>query len=77
MAGLWRTQGACRPDALAFSFNGGKDSTAVLQLLLQGVQLWVAESGRRYNAEQGLLGIRTFFFLTPNEFPEVHQFVKV
>ena len=68
---------AFRPEALAFSFNGGKDSTAVLQLLLQGVKLWQIESGRPYDATQGLLGIRTFFFLTEKEFPEVHQFVKV
>lgn len=66
-----------RPEALAFSFNGGKDSTAALQLLLQGVKLWQIEAGRQFDPEQGLLGIRTFFFLTPDEFPEVHQFVKV
>jgi 3'-phosphoadenosine 5'-phosphosulfate sulfotransferase (PAPS reductase)/FAD synthetase len=67
----------CRPNALAFSFNGGKDSTAVLHLLLEGVRMWRQEAGQQYKPEQGLLGIRTFFFLTPNEFPEVHQFVQV
>jgi 3'-phosphoadenosine 5'-phosphosulfate sulfotransferase (PAPS reductase)/FAD synthetase len=68
---------SCRAEQLAFSFNGGKDSTAVLHLLLQGVRIWQTEAGKEYKPEQGLLGIRTFFFLTDLEFPEVHQFVKV
>lgn len=62
---------------MSFSFNGGKDSTAVLHLLLQGVKLWKAEAGEKYSQQQGLLGIRTFFFLNAKEFPEVHEFVKV
>jgi 3'-phosphoadenosine 5'-phosphosulfate sulfotransferase (PAPS reductase)/FAD synthetase len=66
----------CRPSALAFSFNGGKDSTAVLHLLLGGVRAWQQQADRPYAKQDGLLGIRTFFFLDPNEFPEIHQFVN-
>lgn len=66
----------CRPSQLAFSFNGGKDSTAVLHVLLQGVREWKRENGEEWKPEDGLAGMHTFFFLGHDEFPEVTTFVE-
>lgn len=66
----------CRPSQLAFSFNGGKDSTAVLHLLLQGVREWKEANGEKWSPEDGLAGIHTFFFLGKDEFPEVQTFAE-
>ena len=64
-----------RDEGLAFSFNGGKDSTVLLHLLLQGVQQWCAQSDKLWAPEDGLLGMHVFFFESQNEFPEVTEFV--
>lgn len=66
----------CRPSQLAFSFNGGKDSTLVLHLLLQAVREWKEANGEQWSPEDGLAGIHTFFFLGKDEFPEVQSFVE-
>jgi Phosphoadenosine phosphosulfate reductase family len=65
-----------RPDQLAFSFNGGKDSTAVLHLLLEAVQVWQEARGEQWKPSQGLLGLHTFYFETSDEFKEVLSFVE-
>lgn len=67
---------ASRPSQLAFSFNGGKDSTAVLRLLLQGVREWKQARGEPWSADDGLAGIHTFFFLGKDEFQEVQDFAE-
>lgn len=67
---------ASRPSQLAFSFNGGKDSTAVLRLLLQGVREWKQASGEPWSEDDGLAGIHTFFFLGKDEFQEVQDFAE-
>jgi FAD synthetase len=66
----------CRPEGLGFSFNGGKDSTLLLHLLLEGVKRWRREQGGSWNETDGLMGIHTFFFESEDEFPEVISFVK-
>ena len=48
----------------------------LLHLLLAATQQWSAESGRRWEASSGLCGMHTFFFESPDEFPEVVHFVK-
>ena len=67
---------ACRTEELAFSFNGGKDSTAILHLLLAGVQQWCTARSKLWQPESGLLGIHVFFFESELEFPEVVRFVR-
>lgn len=66
----------CRSEGLAFSFNGGKDSTVLLHILLDAVQLWSAAQGQHWEPESGLLNVHVFFFLGPDEFPEVKDFVS-
>lgn len=51
---------------LAFSFNGGKDSTVVLHLLR-------AAAARR---SLPLSAICTFYFVRPDDFPEIRGFVE-
>lgn len=53
---------------LAFSFNGGKDSTAVLHLLRAALAL--AEDGKP------LAAVRNVYFATPDEFPEILDFIQ-
>jgi FAD synthetase len=67
---------ACSPEGLAFSFNGGKDSTVLLHLLLAGIQRWRHEQGKTWQPEQGLSGIHVFYFLSDHDFAEVVHFVK-
>uniref|UniRef100_A0A7S3QYH2 FAD synthase n=1 Tax=Dunaliella tertiolecta TaxID=3047 RepID=A0A7S3QYH2_DUNTE len=63
---LRRTLALYSPEQVAFSFNGGKDSTVLLQLLLTAV------GG---NKETGLKGIKSFIFTRKDDFPELLQFV--
>jgi len=70
------TRLACRPRGLAFSFNGGKDSTVLLHLLLDGVAAWRGAAGVEADPEHALHGVTVFFFLAPDEFPEVADFVR-
>lgn len=59
-------------DKIAFSFNGGKDSTVLLHLLR-------AAAAQTHEAEtefQGLGGIRSFYFRRSDDFQEVQEFVE-
>ncbi|KAG2492852.1 hypothetical protein HYH03_009006 [Edaphochlamys debaryana] len=57
-------------DKIAFSFNGGKDSTVILHLLRAAV---VQQLGPDV---QGLGGIQSFYFKKADDFEEVKQFVE-
>ena len=57
------------PSELAFSFNGGKDSTAVLHLLRAALAL--------ADEDKPLAAVRNVYFSTPDEFPEILQFIQV
>eukprot|EP00798_Chlamydomonas_sp_ICE-L_P018517 gene18517-25020_t len=62
-------------EKIAFSFNGGKDSTVLLHLL----QAAVAKHLGRDNglkAGEGLQGLRSFYFLRTDDFDELISFVK-
>lgn len=60
---------------MAFSFNGGKDSTAVLHVLLEAVEEWRRQHDAPWAPEDGLLGLHTFYFEGADEFKEVQDFV--
>ena len=55
---------------LAFSFNGGKDSTVVLHLLRAALALSEAP------ASAPLAGVRNVYFSTRDEFPEILDFIE-
>ncbi|EFJ40692.1 hypothetical protein VOLCADRAFT_99481 [Volvox carteri f. nagariensis] len=58
-------------DKIAFSFNGGKDSTVLLHLLRAAV-------AQLENCTDlgGLGGIKSFYFCNDDDFPEVKDFVQ-
>ena len=69
-------------EGLALSLNGGKDSTVLLHLIRAGVYLRGRQrSGNNVQSEseasrRPLGGITSFFFDTPDDFPEVVSFTK-
>jgi FAD synthetase len=76
-ANLFLTDRSCfRPEGLAFSFNGGKDSTAVLHVLLRGVQAWMQARGNRWVPQDGLAGMHVFFFKGESDFQEIDAFIQ-
>eukprot|EP00803_Ostreobium_quekettii_P000689 evm.model.scf_314EXC.14 EVM.evm.TU.scf_314EXC.14 scf_314EXC:82576-94060(-) len=58
------------PRGLALSFNGGKDSTAILHL----VRAALALHGGQENGH--LCGMVAFYFVRENDFPEIKTFLK-
>lgn len=63
-----------RPEEVVFSFNGGKDSTAVLHLLRGACAL---HEGRDAAKGEALFRrIRAVHFATKNNFPEVEAFMR-
>lgn len=64
---------ACRLAGVAFSFNGGKDSTVLLHLIRAAVERWHAQHSV-CNAVKGLGGVSTFFFHDDRDFPEITDF---
>jgi len=77
-----------RPDELSFAFNGGKDSTVVFHLL-RAVTAKRQNDPEEYDAAHDppgaggvgdggnacIGGVRAVLFATPNNFPEVEEFV--
>ena len=74
-----RTLQLFRPSELAFAFNGGKDSTVVFHLLRAVFARRAArqDSGVPGGAGSGAKfgGVRLVMFHTPDNFPQVEQFV--
>src|SRR5438128_565068 len=60
-----------RPGELCLSFNGGKDCTVVLYLVLA-----VAAGLPTYPAGATLHGVRIVYFQESDEFPEVVEFMN-
>ncbi|KAJ6824977.1 putative FAD synthase [Iris pallida] len=64
-------------EEVAFSFNGGKDSTVLLHLLRAGYYLHKEKADQSYkNQLDGKLKcpIRTIYFESPSAFPEINSF---
>ena len=68
-----RTLSLYKPSELAFAFNGGKDSTVVFHLIRAVVAQRAAESASADTL--AFSGIRLVIFETPNNFPDVEQFI--
>ncbi|XP_002976522.2 FAD synthase [Selaginella moellendorffii] len=66
-----RTLALYRPDEVAFSFNGGKDSTVLLHLLRAGYAALKSKLSLPADAEDR---IRTIYFEGPDAFPEIDSF---
>jgi hypothetical protein len=62
----------CRPDEITLAFNGGKDSVVLLHLI--HVMLEHQHHIRGHGAEP-LPRLRTIYFLLPNSFSEVTEFM--
>lgn len=58
-------------NTMAFSFNGGKDSTVLLHIIRAAVASLYGDSDQA----QGMAGVRSFFFSRQDDFPEVDAFV--
>lgn len=56
-----------RPNEIALCFNGGKDCTVLLHLLHYIMQT--------RGVKEGLGELLILYFVTPNNFPEINQFV--